>query len=422
MRVLAAAGVGLSVCGMVGIGTGAVPATPAMAAPPGLAAAAVSAAEWPGWRVSSVLAEVVPPVTALPLSVPAIVGNPRTSWGPTLQTVEAAGAAVAAMSVEQLAGQVLVAQYRGPDPQAAASLVARWNLGGVILMRENILTWDQVRATADAVQAAVAASGRSWPGIVAVDEEGGRVSRLAGLVTPLPAFAAFGGADAEATRARFGLLGADLAALGITMDMAPVADVTIGPADPTIGDRSASSDPLLAAQAVSAASRGLLGAGVIPVLKHFPGHGSVTVDSHEALPFQTATLDQLEVRDLVPFRAGIAAGAPVVMVGHLCLTQLDPGVPASLSAATYRLLREVVGFEGVVVTDSLAMGAIPDLGPGQEAVAALVAGADLVLMPRDVGAAHAAIVAAVGSGVLSRERLIEAAVRVVALQMWFAGG
>src|SRR5690606_22337270 len=131
---------------------------------------------------------------------------------------------------------------------------------------------------------------------------GGRVSRLAGVVPSLPAFASFGAAgDPDVTRTHFTRLGGDLTALGITMDMAPVADVTIGPADPTIGDRSASSDPDVASRTVCAALRGLLDGGAVPVLKHFPGHGSVTADSHHALPLQTATVAQLADRDLVPF-------------------------------------------------------------------------------------------------------------------------
>ena len=359
------------------------------------------------------------PAPSLPVAGPAEVANPRTGWGPSLDTVEAARLAVAGMSLEQLAGQVLVARYWESDPAAAGLLVGRWNLGGVILMGENIRTPEQVVATTAAVHGAVQAGGRTWPGIVAVDQEGGRVERLRGLVTSLPTLADLGVVGPDATRAGFEGLGRELRALGITMNMAPVADVTIGPEDPTIGDRSASTDPRVVSVIALAASRGLLDAGVVPVLKHFPGHGSVTTDSHVALPVQPASLAELESRDLLPFRAGIAAGLPVVMTGHLDMTQLDPGVPASLSPATYRLLREL-GFEGVAVTDSLAMAAVPKPVPGQEAVTALVAGADLILMPSDVGAAHAAIVAAVRDGSLSAERLTEAAVRVVALQMWFA--
>ena len=383
---------------------------------PAGAPGAVSAA----WAVALVGSEVASArASGRPAAPAADVPNPRTDWGPTLATVTRARAAVAAMPVEVLAGQVLVAAYPGTDPGAAAALVAGYHLAGVILMGDNVASLDQVRATSAAVQAAAAADGRAWPAIVAIDEEGGRVSRLRGLLPDLPAFAAFGAAgDDTATRERFARLGADLAGLGITMDFAPVADVTVGAADPTIGDRSASADPAVAARTVVAAGRGLLDGGTVPVLKHFPGHGSVTADSHVGLPVQPAGIHQLAARDLVPFAAAVDAGAPVVMMGHLDVVQLDPGVPSSLSPAAYRLLRENLGFDGVAVTDALDMGAVPVGTPGEEVARALAAGADLVLKPRDVGAAHAAVVAAVQTGALPRERLEEAATRVVALQLW----
>lgn len=354
-----------------------------------------------------------------PTAPAAVVPNPRTDWGPSLAVVAQARAAARAMPLEVLAGQVLVAAYPGTDPATPAGLVAAYHLGGVILMGDNVASLDQVRATAAAVQTAATVDGRTWPAVVAIDEEGGRVSRLRGLLPDLPPFAAFGaGGDDAATRERFARLGADLAALGITMDLAPVADVTVGAGDPTIGDRSASSDPGVAARTVVAAAHGLLDGGTVPVLKHFPGHGSVTSDSHVGLPVLVASPEQLSARDLVPFRAAVDAGAPVVMMGHLDVVQLDPGVPSSLSPAVYGLLRDGLGFDGVAVTDALDMGAVPVGGPGEEAVRALAAGADLVLKPRDVAAAHAAIVAAVQAGTLPRERLEEAAVRVVALQLW----
>lgn len=390
-----------------------VPAVPAAVAAPG-------AAQGQERGVARSLGLAAPQPRRLPAASPAAVPNPRTPWGPSLADVAEAREAVATMPVEQLAGQVIVARFSGADPAAARAVVEAWHLGGVIVMRDNVATVEQVRATTAAVHAAVGADGRSWPAIVTVDEEGGRVSRLRGLLADLPPFAAFGGADPAATRSRFAALGRDLRGLGFTMDFAPVADVTIGAADPTIGDRSASSDPGLAARAVVAASGGLLEGGAVPVLKHFPGHGSVTTDSHVGLPVQGASLDALDARDLRPFRAAVDAGVPAVMVGHLDVTALEPGVPSSLSPATYALLREGLGFEGVAITDALDMGAVAGGGAGEETVRALVAGADVALMPPDVGAAHAAVVAAVDSGRLPRERLEDAAARVVALQLWVA--
>lgn len=378
-------------------------------------------AEAPGRAPGPAAAAAAAPVRLPPPTAPpAAVANPRTDWGPSLATVAAARRAVEAMPLDRLAGQVIVARYAGTDGRNPRLLVAAWHVAGVIVMGENVVDLAQVSATTAAVHAAVRADGRPWPAVVAIDEEGGRVSRLAGLLADLPPFAAFGGTDPAATRARFEALGRDLRALGVTMDLAPVADVTIGPADPTIGDRSASSDPAAAARAVVAASGGLLEGGAVPVVKHFPGHGSVTTDSHVGLPVQAASLPSLEARDLVPFRAAVDAGVPAVMVGHLDVAALDPGVPSSLSPATYALLRDELGFEGVAVTDALDMGAVAGGPAGEESVRAVAAGADLVLMPPDVGAAHAALVAAVDSGRLPLERLREAATRVVAMQMWLA--
>jgi beta-N-acetylhexosaminidase len=155
------------------------------------------------------------------------------------------------------------------------------------------------------------------------------------------------------------------------------------------------------------------------VVKHFPGHGSVPVDSHLELPVQTAGLDELAERDLVPFERAVADGVAAVMVAHIDVRDVDPGVPSSLSPAVVTgLLRERLGFEGVVVTDALGMAAIADrYGPGESAVAALAAGSDLLLMPPDTRAARDAIVSAVAAGELDGQRLGEAARRAVALAL-----
>lgn len=414
---LGAAALGLSLLALAGAQAATPP--PADARPAALRAGAIRG------EAGRSPAFVLPPRDAraaveIPAAPAAVVPNPRTAWGPTLATMADARAAVEAMPLEQLAGQVIVARYAGADGRNAHRSVTAWHLAGVIVMADNVGTLEQVAGTAAAVHAAVRADGRPWPAIVAVDEEGGRVSRLHGLLADLPPFAAFGASDPAATHARFALLGRDLRALGFTMDFAPVADVTIGAADPTIGDRSASGDPAVAARAVVAAAGGLLDGGTIPVVKHFPGHGSVTSDSHVTLPLQAAGLDALAARDLLPFQAAVDAGVPAVMVGHLNVAALEPGVPSSLSPAAYRLLRGELGFEGVAVTDALDMRAITGGPLGAETVRAVAAGADLALMPPDAGAAHAALVAAVRSGALPLERLQEAATRVVALQMWVA--
>ena len=243
---------------------------------------------------------------------------------------------------------------------------------------------------------AARADGRPWPGLIGVDQEGGIVARLGAPLTEWPTPMSYGAAgNVAACQGRRPGLAAELAPLGFTVDFAPDADVTIGPADPTIGARSMSPETLTQAGQLGVEfSQGMLAAGVLPAVKHFPGHGSVTVDSHQDLPVQPASMAELEARDWKPFQAAVAAGAPMVMTGHIAVPALEPGVPASFSRPDLRCLRGM-GFKGVAVTDALNMGAVPEAVPGRlRRPVALAAGADLLLMPADVGQAHAAIVQA----------------------------
>jgi len=338
------------------------------------------------------------------------------TWGVTEEDLADARATAAAMTVEEVAGQVVVASFRGQDPAAAASLLAEQHLAGVILMAGNIGERGQVLALTSQVQAAQAATGRDWPAVIGVDQEGGAVARLGTLVPEMPPFMAAGAVDdAALVRSVYQSQGADVRDLGFTMTFSPVADIATGLDDPVIRARSAGDRPALVAQTATAATLGFLDAGIIPTLKHFPGHGSVTVDSHVDLPVQTAPVSVLAGWDLVPFAAGVDAGAPVIMMSHVAVPEWG-SEPSTLSPAAYAYLRDALGFDGVIVTDALNMGAVTDrYGAGQAAVVALGAGADLLLMPADTEAALAGIVSAVASGELPRERLDEAAARVIAL-------
>jgi beta-N-acetylhexosaminidase len=248
------------------------------------------------------------------------------------------------------------------------------------------------------------------------------VSHLRGVATEFPPFASAGTAVArgpageevvtEAARAT----SLELRDLGFTWVFAPVADVTIGAADPTIGSRSPSSDPALAARAVAAAVRGYEEAGLVSTTKHFPGHGGVTADSHETLPVLRSPLPQLRQRDLRPFEKAVEAGAPAIMMAHIDVTALQAGLPSSQAPKVYDFLREDLGFEGVAITDSLGMGAA--LSRDFPAIRALRAGADLLLMPVDTARTHQLVVDAVASGEVPQERIEEAAARVVAMQLW----
>lgn len=346
-------------------------------------------------------------------------------WGPTAGELEEARALVSGWSSEQLAGQVIVGRYAGTDPEVPAQLVRDLHLAGVCVTADNVLDEAQVRATTAAVSEAVADSGRDFPAVIGVDEEGGTVAHLRGVATTFPAFAAAGSAiDNAGRRGRVAVkeaayaTGMELRDLGFTWVYAPVADVTIGAADVTIGSRSPSSDPDLAGAAVKQAVTGYDRSGTVSTTKHFPGHGGATADSHLTLPVLTDSLAELEARDLPPFAKAVEAGAPSVMIGHLDVQALAPGTPSSIAPETYEYLREELGFEGVAITDSLGMGAVA--GIPALAVKALAAGADLLLMPADTRRTHATVTAALEDGTLDRARVEEAAARVVALQRWQA--
>lgn len=342
-----------------------------------------------------------------------------TGWGPSGRELDRAARIVRRLPLPALAGQVIVARWRGTA--APVAMVRDLHLGGVIAFADNVTSVAQIRA----VNATLTREARRrWPLFLSVDQEGGIVERVKGGATRFPTFMSAGAAGRPAlTRAAYRAGGAELRGLGFTVDFAPDADVTSGPGDPTIGSRSAGSDPTRVGSHVAAAVAGLTQAGVVPVVKHFPGHGAVPADSHLTLPVQTRTRRQLDRVDLVPFAAAIAGGAPAVMVGHLDVRAVDPRVPSSLSRKVVTgILREELGFEGLVVTDSLSMAAVTATrGPAESAVQALRAGNDVVLMPPSPAAARAGIVAAVRAGRLDRRRLEQSAARQIALLGHVAG-
>jgi len=367
------------------------------------------------------------PTPAAPSASPSPdAGLRELGWGPEQRDRDAAAAAVAAMSVEEKAGQVLMPAYTGTDAAAQAATIERLHLAGTIIMGDNIPLDARGQVDTAAMSTinarlarATQADGRPWPGLIGVDQEGGTVARLGAPLTEWPTPLSYGATgNVPLTKDAGRSVASEIASLGFNVDFAPDADVTIGPADPTIGARSMSGNADTAGTLSVAFAQGMEGGGILPTVKHFPGHGSVTVDSHLDLPVQPATIADLEARDWKPFRAAIAAGEPIIMTGHIAVPALELGVPASLSAPSYAALRGL-GFRGVAVTDALNMGAIQKNYPaGSAAPVALAAGADLLLMPTDVGQAHAAIVNAVAAGTLPAARLDEAAQRVATMMTW----
>ncbi|MDH2444540.1 glycoside hydrolase family 3 protein [Amnibacterium sp. CER49] len=291
----------------------------------------------------------------------------------------------------------------------------RDGLGGVCLFAENVGTPEEVRALTDRIRAA------RPDAVIAIDEEGGDVTRLhARGGSPEPGNAVLGRLDdLVATEASARRIGLELVAAGVNLDYGPSADVNVDPDNPVIGTRSFGDDAELAARHVAAWIRGLQSTGVAASAKHFPGHGDTAVDSHHGLPVVGVPLSVLEARELVPFRAAIAAGVATIMTSHIVLPALDPTTPATMSRAILTdLLRERLGFEGVIVSDALDMaGASGEIGIPAAAVRSLAAGADLLCIgirntDEQIQGIEDAIVAAVGSGELAEERLADAARRV----------
>ncbi|MEV4833030.1 glycoside hydrolase family 3 N-terminal domain-containing protein [Nonomuraea sp. NPDC049486] len=292
-------------------------------------------------------------------------------------------------------------------------------LGGVVLFARN----HPLDRAARQIRA------HSPDAIVAVDEEGGTITRFeVEHGSSVPGNRALGVVDDVKLTERVGRqLGRMLAGAGVTLDYAPTADVNANPANPVIGVRSFGPDPDLVARHTAAYVAGVQGAGVAACAKHFPGHGDTTTDSHLALPTVHASRDLLAERDLPPFRAAVEAGVRSIMCGHLLVPALDPDLPATLSrAALTELLRGELGFDGMLVTDAIEMRAVAAmLEPGEIAVRALAAGADAVcaghVTEDGLYALRDAIVEAVRSGALPEERLAEAAARVRAVSAWYAG-
>ena len=322
-----------------------------------------------------------------------------------------------------LARSVFAVGFPGSNPAGAPlAELHEFAPGAAILFARNIGSEPALRALIAELRAL-----SDVPPLIAVDQEGGRVARIGAPVARWPAMMAFGALADPALCERAGLrLGGELAGLGISLDFAPVADLALEPANTVIGTRAFGADPHAVAPLVCAFARGLERGGVAATLKHFPGHGATSTDSHVALPHVAAAAPLLRARDLVPFRDAIAAGAAsLVMAAHVVVDALDPDRPASLSPRILgELLRNELGFTGVICTDCLEMDAIAQ-GPGTVAgaVAALAAGADLLLVSHTLATARAAaeaIVAAVRSGSLPEARLRDAAARVHRLRERFA--
>ncbi len=323
-------------------------------------------------------------------------------------------------------GQMLLAGFEGlTPPEYILDWIAEGRIGGVILFGRNVETPEQLARLTQTCHDAAHRNGRP-PLLIGIDQEGGTVARLREGFTESPGALALGAADDEALAEDVSaMLARELRALGINWDYAPVVDLTHDIANPTVGTRSPGSDPDRVSRIVRAEVRGFQRAAVAATAKHFPGLGNTPVDTHLALAVISGSLDYLWQQDLVPFRAAVAAGVASVMVSHVKFTALDPDYPATLSPVIVkRLLREEIGYEGAVCTNSMEMKAISDhYGAGKSAMLAALAGIDLLLFSHyrdNQEDAYAALLDAARSGRLPLSLIEAANTRIAALKTQYA--
>lgn len=362
----------------------------------------------------------------------AAVPSPESTPTPALTPVpepDPLAEQLAAMTVEEKVGQLLIGGFEGTEiGDQATRLVQEYQVGGLILYGRNIAGAGQLVTLTNGLKAL---NGDGIPLFLSIDQEGGGVDRMPPEVRRTPGAYCVGQTGSVPAAQSYGdVLAAECAAFGLNLDFAPVLDVWSNPGNTVIGQRAFSADARTVAGLGPAAARCMMAQGVIPAVKHFPGHGDTAVDSHVGLPVVDKSPEELEETELIPFRAAIqSAGTdgqvPAVMVAHILLTQLDPERPASLSPAVVTgLLREELGFAGAVLTDDLTMGAVTQsYGLGEAAVLAVEAGCDILLVCHgqdSVPAVRTALLEAAASGRITAERLDESVYRILRLKTEYA--
>ncbi|MFE4700446.1 glycoside hydrolase family 3 protein [Streptomyces sp. NPDC056738] len=348
-------------------------------------------------------------------------------------------ALISRMTLEEKVGQLFVMRVYGhsataPDQadidanlkeigvRTAAELIAKYRVGGIIYFAWAHNTRDphQIAALSNGIQRASLELPRGLPLLISTDQEHGIVARVGKPATLFPGAMALGAGGSRSDARTVGRIsGAELRAIGINQDYSPDADVNVNPANPVIGVRSFGADPDAVAGLVAAEVKGYQSSGVAATAKHFPGHGDTAVDSHFGFPVITHSRELWSELDAVPFRAAIRAGIDSIMTAHIMVPALDPaGDPATLSHPILTgILRGELGYDGVVVTDSLGMeGVRTKYGDDRVPVLALKAGVDQLLNPPDLNVAWNAVLNAVRGGELTEARLDESILRILRLK------
>ncbi len=324
------------------------------------------------------------------------------------------------MTIDEKIGQMLMMGVEGTVlSEDIIEMIESYHIGGIIFFKRNMQSVEQILELVNDIKAS---NFDRIPLFLSVDHEGGRVNRLSAEFVKIPTSQMIGKVNAEEFSYTLGkIMGEQLTALGLNMNYAPVLDINSNANNPVIGDRAfGSTNELVSKQGIQV-MKGLQSQLVIPVVKHFPGHGDTSVDSHIDIPSVNKSLSELREFELIPFIEAIEHQSDVMMVAHILMTQIDPQYPATLSNMVItKLLREEIGFEGVVITDDMTMGAIVKYyGIGEASVLAIRAGNDIVMIAHDKSEQIAAIDSikqAIDNGILTEERIDQSVYRILQLK------
>ncbi|WP_240647350.1 beta-N-acetylhexosaminidase [Paenibacillus nanensis] len=329
------------------------------------------------------------------------------------------------MSLDEKIGQLVIVGLDGYSMNDdTLQMIEQYKVGGFILFKNNIDTAEQTVSLLN--QLKEANKKNAVPLWLSVDQEGGRVSRLSSMFSNTPSAGEIGAADDLTYTRNIGrAIGNELHALGFNMDFAPVMDINSNPKNPVIGDRSFGSTPEAVMKHGIETMYGINSQGVAAVIKHFPGHGDTSVDSHYDLPLVNKTRQELEQFELQPFIEAINQDVDAIMVAHLLMMQIDDKQPASISSSVINgLLRDQLGYDGVVITDDMTMGALLNTNKiGDAAVRSILAGTDIVLVSHQtelrLEVIHS-LKAAVESNTLNEQRIDESLYRILRLKQKYS--
>lgn len=362
-----------------------------------------------------------PPTSPTPTNDSLTPTNPASSSPSEPTEEDEVTQIIRGMTLEQKVGQMILAGIEGTSiDQATRRMISEQHIGGIILYKNN---FSDLSGSVKLVNALKKANkGNPVPLFVSVDQEGGKICRLPKDFVPMLDASKVGrSGDQDIAEQMGALLAQELRIMGLNVDFAPVLDINSNPNNPVIGNRSFGNNAELVTKMGLAVIKGISNGGIVSVVKHFPGHGDTSVDSHLDLPIVNKTTKQLKAMEWIPFQAAIAANVDAVMVAHILFPQIDPDAPASLSKVIIgEQLRDTLGYGGVVITDDMTMGAIAkNYGIAEASIRSVQAGSDILLIAHGYDTAkdvYDKLLSSVKSGEISEDRIDESVHRILALK------